>query len=103
MVYFDKNKKFGNRRDFSSRGGDRQMYQAVCSNCGRNCSVPFKPTGAKPIFCSECFEKNNEGFNQNRFASRDQRRPQGGRELEEINTKLDRILGLLEATKTSRN
>ena len=49
-------------RDFNrgrdSRGrGDREMFDAVCDECGDNCKVPFKPTGNKPIFCSHCFEK----------------------------------------------
>ena len=42
-------------RDSSERP---QMHEAVCDNCGKNCEVPFKPTSGKPIFCSNCFEKN---------------------------------------------
>lgn len=34
------------------------MYKAICSNCGKECQVPFQPTGSKPVFCSECFDKN---------------------------------------------
>lgn len=47
------------RRDIGRRGGERfQMHKAVCSKCAKECEVPFKPSGDKPVFCSECFEKN---------------------------------------------
>lgn len=34
----------------------RQMYDAVCSGCGVQTQVPFMPTGAKPVYCRECFQ-----------------------------------------------
>jgi CxxC-x17-CxxC domain-containing protein len=34
----------------------RQMYSAVCANCGRTAQVPFQPTGARPVYCSDCFQ-----------------------------------------------
>jgi CxxC-x17-CxxC domain-containing protein len=34
---------------------ERQMYPAVCDDCGRDTQVPFQPTGNKPIYCSDCF------------------------------------------------
>jgi CxxC-x17-CxxC domain-containing protein len=33
----------------------REMFSAVCSECGRQASVPFRPTAGKPVFCSDCF------------------------------------------------
>ena len=27
----------------------------VCSQCGRETTVPFKPTQGRPVFCRECF------------------------------------------------
>lgn len=44
----------GPRRDF---GGPREMHKAVCSECGQECEVPFKPTEGKPVYCRECFRK----------------------------------------------
>ncbi len=44
----------GPRRDF---GGPREMHKAVCSECKKECEVPFKPTEGKPVFCRECFAK----------------------------------------------
>jgi CxxC-x17-CxxC domain-containing protein len=47
---------------YSSRGGDsynrgpRQMYPAVCSQCGKETEVPFQPTAGKPVYCRECFQ-----------------------------------------------
>lgn len=38
----------------------RQMYDAVCANCGKPCKVPFKPTEGRPVYCSECFAKMKE-------------------------------------------
>jgi CxxC-x17-CxxC domain-containing protein len=34
----------------------REMFDAVCANCGRTASVPFRPSGARPVYCSDCFE-----------------------------------------------
>jgi len=36
-------------------GGNRQMYSAVCSNCGKEAMVPFQPTSGKPVYCSDCY------------------------------------------------
>lgn len=30
-------------------------YPAVCSVCGRNCSLPFKPIHGRPVYCNKCF------------------------------------------------
>lgn len=54
---------FGPSRGSSDRGGDRgerQMYKAICSECRRTCEVPFRPTGDKPVYCSNCFSAQNE-------------------------------------------
>lgn len=34
----------------------REMYSAVCAECGRAAQVPFQPTGARPVYCSDCFQ-----------------------------------------------
>ena len=38
----------------------RQPHQATCDNCGKRCEVPFKPTGIKPVYCSECHNKRKD-------------------------------------------
>jgi CxxC-x17-CxxC domain-containing protein len=35
--------------------GPREMFTATCSNCGKEASVPFRPTSGKPVYCSDCF------------------------------------------------
>lgn len=37
------------------RGGDRPMYDAVCSKCGQPCKVPFKPASDRPVYCRDCY------------------------------------------------
>ena len=34
---------------------DKQMYAAICSNCGRETEVPFMPTAGRPVLCRDCF------------------------------------------------
>ena len=41
-----------------SGGGDRgprEMHDAVCARCGKDTQEPFRPTGARPVYCSDCF------------------------------------------------
>jgi len=33
----------------------KQMFQVVCDKCGKNCEVPFRPSGGKPVLCRDCF------------------------------------------------
>jgi len=33
----------------------RQMYPAVCAECGQNTEVPFEPRGDRPVYCLDCF------------------------------------------------
>lgn len=35
--------------------GERQMHPAVCNQCGVQTEVPFKPSGSRPVLCSDCF------------------------------------------------
>jgi CxxC-x17-CxxC domain-containing protein len=37
------------------RSGPREMFDAVCARCGKDTQVPFRPTGARPVYCSDCF------------------------------------------------
>ncbi|HTZ11269.1 MAG TPA: CxxC-x17-CxxC domain-containing protein [Candidatus Margulisiibacteriota bacterium] len=42
--------------------GYRQMNKAVCSDCKKECEVPFKPREDRPVYCKDCFAKRrNEG------------------------------------------
>lgn len=107
----------GSRGGFGGgRGNDRpEMHRATCSDCGKGCEVPFRPTGDKPVFCSDCFENKRDGGSNDRggrsFEKRDSqprfgdRRPsqnEGGNggadykaELRQINETLAKILKVL--------
>jgi CxxC-x17-CxxC domain-containing protein len=142
MNDFKKRNKFGGgekgdrrggnfgKKDFnrSHFGGDRpqrtDLFQAVCAACGKSCEVPFRPNGKKPVYCKECFDKNNGGndsynsprpsapsYGRERSEYRPARteyrteRPQAPqsdsgmgevkRQLETLNSKLDRLVTLM--------
>ena len=121
MGRFDRDNGSRRGRDFGRRGyddrgsGRTQMHQAVCSNCGKTCEVPFRPNGSKPVYCSDCFQ-NNRGSDSRNFDSRNSgenfRRPRfennreyGNKDKEhdnyskqfaQLNAKLDTILTMLK-------
>ena len=45
----------GGRGGFQGRG-ERQLYDAVCAECGKPTKVPFQPSGDKPVYCRDCFQ-----------------------------------------------
>ncbi len=49
----DRGQSYGSSRD-------KQLFKATCSECGKSCEVPFRPTGDKPVFCSDCFNKKRD-------------------------------------------
>lgn len=38
-------------------GGTREMFDAICANCGKATKVPFQPREDRPVYCSDCFRK----------------------------------------------
>lgn len=34
----------------------REMYPAICSACGKETTVPFQPSGEKPVYCRDCYQ-----------------------------------------------
>ncbi|WP_094227816.1 CxxC-x17-CxxC domain-containing protein [Methanolobus psychrotolerans] len=38
--------------------GPREMHKAVCSDCKQETEVPFVPSGDRPVYCRECFQKH---------------------------------------------
>jgi len=38
--------------------GPRQMFPAVCAQCGKETQVPFQPRGDKPVYCRDCYVKS---------------------------------------------
>jgi len=100
-------------------GGQKEMFNTVCNECGNACEVPFRPNGKKPVFCRDCFRKE-EGLGEaprygarefddrpRAFASRPERpsapapRPPAPgndevvRQLKQLNEKMDELLDAL--------
>lgn len=58
------------RSDRYERGGPRERTytRAICADCNKECEIPFKPKGDRPVYCSECFAKQQgeSSFSGNR-------------------------------------
>jgi CxxC-x17-CxxC domain-containing protein len=122
MSNFRFDSRSGNSRD-NRDGGRPPLHDAICNECGKDCRVPFRPSGSKPVYCSECFEgkgggrddgrSNQRGSynngnrsrsggdsngNRSRFSGGDSRGPdfsQLTKSIEILNNKLDKIIFLL--------
>ncbi|MBP9756978.1 MAG: hypothetical protein KBD06_00070 [Candidatus Pacebacteria bacterium] len=113
-------KNWADRSD--SRGDDRSttLHKAICSKCGNECEVPFRPVNGKPVFCRNCFVKTGDtdtrGRAGDRFQSNDRfpKREFGPaattraefpktdngpvlKQLEILNSKLDRLVSAIES------
>jgi CxxC-x17-CxxC domain-containing protein len=40
-----------------------QVYNAVCSDCGCECEVPFQPKADKPVYCHKCWTTHRPARN----------------------------------------
>jgi CxxC-x17-CxxC domain-containing protein len=38
------------------RGFPKVETRATCSQCGKDTTVPFRPTQGRPVLCRDCFE-----------------------------------------------
>lgn len=47
-------KQNANSRSSSGRPA-REMHPATCASCGVETQVPFRPSGDRPVYCSDCF------------------------------------------------
>jgi CxxC-x17-CxxC domain-containing protein len=119
----------GPRKDFGGRpgfGGNRggfgggrpmELHQAICADCGKSCEVPFKPNGRKPVYCKDCFARNEGGGESGSRPARDfnltpkpfvkSPSPMGGDkriddmkvQLDSVNYKLEKLIKMLEGSK----
>ena len=51
---YDKSGGFGGG---SFGGRPKEMFKTTCAECHKECEVPFKPSGDRPVYCKECFSK----------------------------------------------
>ena len=49
----------GNRQ--ADHRAPRPMYRATCADCKKECEIPFKPSGDRPVYCKECFARRKSG------------------------------------------
>lgn len=104
---YSSGRDFG-RRDNGRDGGRREMHKAVCSNCGKDCEVPFRPTGDKPVLCDDCFGKRSDRPRRSDSGrSRDHSAPRGDGsnklildQLVTLNSNVEKLITLLAPTKT---
>ena len=47
----------GNSYGNDSYRPQRQMFPAVCAECGKATQVPFQPREDRPVYCSDCYNK----------------------------------------------
>lgn len=105
---FSGGRSFGGRSD-----GPKQMFPAVCGKCGDACQVPFRPSGDRPVFCSNCFKEQGGGNDRPRFAPKrfdGGNRDAGARasapdysaQFASLNVKLDKILSILNPVKVEK-
>ena len=130
MAHFTRDDRGGgDRGGFRPSGGGRgfdnrssrpmMMHQAVCSNCGKSCEVPFRPTGDKPVYCRECFSAKGGAPSGDRFQKKDRRdfapsapsraSSQSGsgndeikKQLESVNAKLERLISAVQALASAK-
>lgn len=93
-----------------------ELHHAVCATCGKDCEVPFRPTGDRPVYCRDCFakqggrsenggrgnyERNDNSPKPSYNNNNDHRdnspapRPQNNQQMDMISAKLDQIINLL--------
>jgi CxxC-x17-CxxC domain-containing protein len=72
--------RYNNRKE-----RDFKMTKVICSSCGDECEVPFKPTSSKPVYCDNCFVKKDKAGSDKSFS----------KDFETINEKLDKIIKAL--------
>jgi CxxC-x17-CxxC domain-containing protein len=58
--YSDEGSSYGGGYGSGGRG-QREMFSATCSSCGKEALVPFQPSGDKPVYCSDCFQQRGGG------------------------------------------
>ncbi|KKU07910.1 MAG: hypothetical protein UX10_C0004G0038 [Candidatus Magasanikbacteria bacterium GW2011_GWA2_45_39] len=116
---FGGGRPFGGGKKFGGGGRDGarpSMHQATCSECGSSCEVPFRPTGSRPVFCTNCFGKQGGGaVRPQRFERESHERPRfedkrpvadsmssSGPVVEQIkilNVKIDKLIEILTPKK----
>ncbi len=111
---------------FNSRdNGPSESFKTTCSKCNKACEVPFKPNGKKPVFCRDCFVRDdaprgNDSSYEKRSYGNDRDNDRGPersyakpavsedprigamqKELATVHAKLDMLIGTLQGAAYS--
>lgn len=74
---------------------EKQLYDAVCDNCGVKIQVPFAPDGQRPTFCKDCFKDYQRAMakakNQN-HSEQEKMKPQEVREAKQNNNSPEKTI-----------
>lgn len=117
----------GGRPNFRSGGRDsdrKELFDAVCAECNKPCKVPFRPTGDKPVYCSDCFRTKQDSAPRGDYEGRENRNSSQSfpkkdftpsapaksqmddkkiddikKQLESLTTKLDKIIQIVSGEK----
>jgi CxxC-x17-CxxC domain-containing protein len=99
-------RRFDSRNSGRSNFEERRMYSATCASCGNSCQVPFQPSDGRPVFCTNCFEKNGDQDTRRperkdnerpSFENKTPAQPNYKVELDALNAKVDKILEILSS------
>jgi len=41
---------------------NRQLFPAICADCGRETLIPFEPRLGRPVYCPDCFARQREQY-----------------------------------------
>jgi len=52
-----KSQRYGNGGNSYGYKPRRQLFPAVCADCGKETEVPFEPSQGRPVYCSDCYRK----------------------------------------------
>ncbi len=85
---FSRDSDNSEKREFRKPSFEREMHSVTCDKCGQRCEVPFRPSGGKPVYCNNCFRKDE--------TSESKPSDQYKQEFQKINEKLDMILKAIE-------
>ncbi|MFC1709356.1 CxxC-x17-CxxC domain-containing protein [Candidatus Omnitrophota bacterium] len=66
----------------------RIMHKVICADCKKECEVPFKPSGDRPVYCKECFSRRKAG---NQFKARMDNRPKEAAPVQTTNIDQSRV------------
>jgi len=44
----------------SYRPAAREMFPVTCAQCGKQTEVPFQPSGDRPVYCRDCYDRRRQ-------------------------------------------